>query len=141
MRSSTSSDTIWSPVTDNNEIVGDSGVASHMRKNKLVFEDDYVACNNVFVVMGDGAEIPVFGYDTSCMKTDGHVTQLLNSLHVPGLDCNLFSCTRHGMIVKGCSFFLGDGKIYLTFPKFTISYDIPVNGDLRVQLEPLTEED
>ena len=31
--------------------------------------------------------------------------------------------------------------MHLTFPKFTISDDIPVNGDLRIQLDPLTDED
>ena len=31
--------------------------------------------------------------------------------------------------------------MHLTFPKFTISDDIPVNGDLRIRLNPLTEED
>ena len=45
------------------------------------------------------------------------------------------------MMNKGCSFFLGDGKMHLTFPKFTISDDIPVNGDLRIRLEPLSEDD
>ena len=74
------------------------------------------------------------------MKIDDHVTRLLNSLHVPGLDCDLFSCTRHGMIKKGCSLFLGEGKIHLMFQKL-ISDDIPVNKDIRIQLDPLTEED
>ena len=108
------------PVTDDEEIVPDSGATSHMRKDISVFEDDYVACDDVFVLMSNGAEIPVLGYGTSCMKIGGHVTRLINSLHVPGLDCDLFSCTRHGMMGKGCSFFLGDDKIHLTFPKFTI---------------------
>ena len=30
--------------------------------------------------------------------------------------------------------------MYLTFPNFIISDDVPVNGDLRIQLNPLTEE-
>ena len=42
---------------------------------------------------------------------------------------------------KGCSFFLGGSKIHLMFPKFTISDDIWVNEDLRIQLDPLTDED
>ena len=54
-----------SPVTDGNEIVPDSGATSDMRKDRSVFEDDYVACNDVFVLMGDGTEIPVLGYGTS----------------------------------------------------------------------------
>ena len=43
--------------------------------------------------MGDGAEIPVLGYGTYGMKIDGYVTRLMNSLHIPELDCDLFSCT------------------------------------------------
>ena len=31
--------------------------------------------------------------------------------------------------------------MYLTFSKFTISDDIPANGDLRIQLNTLTGED
>ena len=42
---------------------------------------------------------------------------------------------------KGYSFFLGDGKMHSTFPKFTISNAIPMNGDLRIRLNPLTKED
>ena len=127
-------------MTDDNEIIPDSGATLHMINDKSVFEDDYVACNDLFVLMRDRAEILVLGYDTSCMKIDGHVTHLIDSLHVPGLDCDLFSCTRYGMIVKGYSFFLGDEKMHFTFPKFTISDDIPVKGDLRIRLDPLTEE-
>ena len=47
-------------------------------------------------LMGDRTEIPVLGYGTSRMKIDGHVTRLINSLHVPGLDCDLLSCIQHG---------------------------------------------
>ena len=139
VRSSTSSDT--SSVTNNDEIVPDSGVTLHMRKNISVFENDYVACTNVFVLMGDQIEIPVLGYGTLRMKIDGHVTGLIKNLHVPGLDCDLFSCNQHGRNSKGCSLFLDDSKMYLTFLKFIISYDIPVNGDLRIQLDFLTDED
>ena len=91
--------------------------------------------------MGDEHEIPVLGYGTSHMKNDGQVTRSINSLHVLGLDCGLFSCTRHGFKGKGYSFVLRDGEMHLTFPKFTISDDIPVNGDLMIRLDPLTEED
>ena len=45
------------------------------------------------------------------------------------------------MIGKGCTFVLGDGKMQLTFPKFTIINDIPVNGDLRIKFDPLIIED
>ena len=31
--------------------------------------------------------------------------------------------------------------LHLTFPKFTISDDIPIDGDLRIRLDLLTEED
>ena len=57
-----------------------------MRRNRMDFEDDYAACNDVFVLMGDNSEIPVLGYDTSRVKINGHVVRLINSLHVPDLD-------------------------------------------------------
>ena len=112
-----------------------------MRCNRSDFEDNYVTCTNVFVLMGDGSEIPVLGFGTSRMKIDGFVTRLVNSLHVPGLDCDLFSCTRHGRNGRGCSFILIDSQMHLSFPKFTITRDIPINGDLRLTLEPLNDND
>ena len=123
------------------EIVPDSGATSHMRRHKADFEDDYVTCNDVFVLMGDGTEIPVLGYGTSRMKVDGHISRLVNSLHVPELDCDLFSCTRHGRNGKGCSFLLEDSKMHLSFPKFHITRDIPEDGDLRLPLDVITDED
>ena len=112
-----------------------------MRRHRADFEDDYVTCNDVFVLMGDGTEIPVLGYGTSRMKVDGHISRLVNSLHVPELDCDLFSCTRHGRNGKGCSFLLEDSKMHLSFPKFHITRDIPEDGDLRLQLDVITAEE
>ena len=86
-----------SPLTDV-EFLPDSGATSDMRKDRSVFEDDYVACNDVFVLMGDGHEIPVLGYGTFRMKIDGYVTRLINSLYVPGLDCDFFLV--HDMALK-----------------------------------------
>ena len=105
------------------------------------FENDYVTCNNVFVLMGDHSEIPVLGFSTSRLKINGHVVRLVNSLHVPDLDVDLFSCTRHGSNGKGNTFFLDDGKMHLTFPQFTVTDDIPTDGDLKVLIEPLSESD
>ena len=97
---------LWHPLwLTNNEIVPDSGSTSHMRKNGPIFEDYYVTCNDVVVLMVDGTKIPVLGYGTFQMKIDGHVTRLIKSLHVPGLDSDLFSCTPHGMIGKGVLLF------------------------------------
>ena len=31
--------------------------------------------------------------------------------------------------------------MHLMFPKFTVSDDIPVNGDLKIQLDPFSIED
>ena len=98
-------------------------------------------CTDVFVLMGDNSEIPVLGYGTARIKINGRVIRLVNSLHVPDLDVNLFSCTRHGSNREGNTFFLGDGKMHLTFPTFTVTDDIPKNGDLKVPIEPLSEED
>ena len=35
---------------------------------------------------------------------------------------------------------LVEGEMHLTFPSFTITDDIPKNGDLKVPIEPLTED-
>ena len=91
--------------------------------------------------MGDKSEIPVLGYGTFCVKIKGHVVRPVNSLHVPDLDVDLFSCTRHGSNRKGNTFFLGEVKMHLTFPSFTITDDIPKNGDLKVPIDPLSESD
>ena len=83
-----------------------------MRRNQYDFENDYVKCDGVFVLMGDASKIPVAGHGTSRMKIAGNVTRLVNSLHVPELDCNLLSATKHGRMGKGFSFLLGDLKMY-----------------------------
>lgn len=69
-----------------------------MRHCQSDFEDDYIAYDGVFVLMGDASKISVAGYGTSRIKLDGNVTQLVNSLHVPNLDCDLFSATKHGHV-------------------------------------------
>ena len=122
----------------NTDIIPDSGATSTMRKHRRDFEDDYQACTNVFVLMGDASRVPVAGYGTSRMKLNGNVTRVLNSLHVPGLDTDLFSVTKHGRMALGHSFILEGGDMHLTFPKFSITQDIPLNGDLRVPLDPMT---
>ena len=40
---------------DIDHIVPDSSATSHMRRNWYNFENDYVTCNNVFVLMGDNS--------------------------------------------------------------------------------------
>ena len=112
-----------------------------MRRHCMDFEDDYVTCNDIFVLMGDHSEIPVLGYDTSRVKINGYVVRLVNTLHVPDLDVDLFSCTWHSSNGNGNTLFLGEGKIYLTFPQFTVTDDIPANGDLKVPIQPLTDDD
>ena len=119
-------------IFDFDHIIPDSGATSHMRRNRMDFEGDYVLCDNVFVLMGDHSEIPVLGYSTSRVKINGHVVRIVNSLHVPDLDVDLFSCTRHGSNGKGNTFFLGEGKMHLTFPAFTVTNNIPKNGDLKL---------
>ena len=89
------------------QIIPDSRVTSHMRIHKADFEPgSYVACSDVFVLMGKGSELPVSGYGVSCIKLDGRVICLDNPLHVPSLDSNLFSTTRHRRNGKGCLFLL-----------------------------------
>ena len=75
------------------------------------------------------------------MKINGFVTRLGYALHVPGLDCDLFSYTHHSCNGQGCSFILIDSKMHLSFPKFIITRNIPVDEDLRLPLEPMNDDD
>ena len=81
-----------------------------MLRNQSDFEDNYVRCTDVFVLMGDNSEISVLGYGMARVKINGRVIRLVNSLHVLDLDVHLFSCTRHGSNGEGNIFFLGEGK-------------------------------
>ena len=126
---------------NDNNIIPDSGATLTMRKHQRDFEDDYQACSDVFVLMGDGSRIPIHGYGTSRMKINGNVTRVLNSLHVLGLDSNLFSVTKHGRMDHGHSFLLEGGNMHLSFPKFSITQPIPENDDLRIALQPMTVDD
>ena len=45
--------------------------------------------------MGDTSRIPVHEYGTSQMIINDNVMRVINSLHVPGLDSDLFSVTKH----------------------------------------------
>ena len=113
-----------------------------MRIHKHDFEPgSYVACSDVFVLMGDGSEVPVAGYGVSRIKINGKVVRLENSLHVPTLDSDLLSTTRHACNGKGCTFLLGNSQMHLTFPEFSVISPIPADGDLRLDLEDLTEHD
>ena len=124
------------------EIVVDTGATAHMRRYKEDFEiDSYVQCENTFVCMGDGSEIPVLGYGTSRMKINGKVVRLTNSLHVPNLDCDLFSGTRHGRNGEGCSLLLAENQMHLTFPNFVFTQDIPRDNDLKIKSQPLSDAD
>ena len=61
--------------------------------------------------MGDGNDVKVEGCGTSRIKVDGKIIRLPGSLHVPDLDCDLFSTTRHGRIGEGHSFVQSDGAV------------------------------
>ena len=124
------------------EIVVDTGATAHMRRFKEDFEiDSYVPCENTFVCMGDGTEIPVLGYGTSRMKITDKIVRLTNCLHVPDLDCDLFSGTRHGRNGEGCSLLLAENKVHLTFPNFVFTQDIPRDNDLKIKTQPLSDTD
>ena len=66
---------------------------------------------------------------------------LPNVLHIPQLDCNLMSITRHGRRGPGCSYLVADEMTHLSFPEFTLSLQIPPDGDPRFKLDRLDEED
>ena len=91
--------------------------------------------------MVDCTPVPVVGYGTARIKLDGHVSCLETSLHVPSLETSLFSTTKHGRNGTGHSFLLALSEIHLTFPTFSISCPIPQDGDLRLTLDDLTDED
>ena len=94
-----------------------------------------------FVLTGDASRVAVAGYGTCRIKTNYNVTRVLKCLHVPDLDSNLFSVTRHGRIHHGHSFILEGGNMHLSFPKFSIIQSIPENNDLRVPSQVLTDDD
>ena len=123
------------------QIVPDSGATTHMLTDRDDFGEDYKQCRDVFVYMGDGTPVPVHGYGTGRIKLDGKVQALKKSLHVPSLDCSLMSITRHGRSGKGCAFLIADSEMHLTFPNFSITAPVPENGDLRLELEPLSADD
>ena len=91
--------------------------------------------------MGDASRILVVGYGTSRIKVDGNVTRIVNSLHVPGLDIDLFSVNKHGLMDHGHSFILEGGSMHFLFPKFSITQPIPKNDDLRIPLQPISVDD
>lgn len=120
------------------KIVPDSGATAHMLKYLLYFVGgDYRRCKNSFVILGDSKQVPVLGYGTARIKIDGRVIILQNALHIPELESNLLSATRHGSNSSGCAFLISNGVMHLTFPKFTITQDVPSNGDLRLPLKLL----
>ena len=75
------------------------------------------------------------------MKIDCNVTRLVNSLHVLGLDSDLISVIKHGRMGHGCSFILEGGNIHLLFQKIPITQPISDNDDLRVSLQPMSDDD
>ena len=75
------------------------------------------------------------------MKINGNVTRVLNSLHVPGLNSDLFSVTKHGHMDLGHSFILEGGNMNVLFPKFSITQPIPENDDLRIALQLMSVDD
>ena len=77
----------------------------------------------------------------SRMKINGNVTRVIDSLHVPGLDSDLFSVTKHGCMDLGHSFILKGSNIHLSFPIFSITQTIPQNDDLRIALQPMCDDD
>ena len=127
--------------SDDKEIIPDSGATSHMFHSARYFTGDYTRCANSFVVVGDGQRIPVQGYGTARIKIDGKVIVLPNALHVPGLESNLFSATRHGSNGDGCAFIISNGTMHLSFPTFSITRPVPSSGNLRVSLDKMTAND
>ena len=88
--------------------------------------------------MGDASRIPVLWYSTSPMKINRNVTCIVNSLHVPGLDSDLFSVTKHRRMDHGHSFLLEGGNMHLSLPKISNTQPIPKNDELRIPLQPMS---
>ena len=113
-----------------------------MLNNENAFKPgNYKKCQDVFVLMGDCTPVPVVGYDTARIKLEGHVSCLENCLHVPSLETSLFSTTKHGRNGTGHSFLLALSEMHLTFPTFSVTCPIPEDGDLRLDLDDLTDND
>ena len=75
------------------------------------------------------------------LKINGNVTRIINSLHGPGLDSDLFSVTKHERMDHGHFLLLEGGNMHLSFPKFSITQTNSEDGDLRVPLDPMSIED
>ena len=69
-----------------------------------------------------------------------HIIQLPNALHVPDLDC-LGLITWHGLHRKGCTHCVGDGEVLITFPKFSLSKVIGLDGDPCFDVAPVSSPD
>ena len=82
-----------------------------------------------FVYMGDGSSVPVAGIGTARIKIKRRTIKLPNVRHVPDLDCNIMSITRHGLHGQGCSYVAANGERHLSFPAFTLHMPIPADGN------------
>ena len=122
-------------------LCADSGATSDMFAKREHFTSDYRQCNNVYVTMGDGSPVPVLGIGTARFKVDGYVLEIPNALHVPNLDCNLLSITRHGLRGPGCTYLVANGSVHITFPEFNLSMGISADGDPRFKLQPISLND
>ena len=129
-------------TSSNQQMVVDTGATSHMRRQFEDFEPDSdVRCTNTFVSMGDALHVPVVGYGTSRIKVDCHVICLQECLHVPALDCDLFSGTRHGSRGQGHLLLLTDKEMHLAFPSFVHRAPIPDSNNLKITLEKICDSD
>ena len=66
---------------------------------------------------------------------------LENSFNVPLLDADLFLTMQYGRNGKGCSILPKNLKMHLIFLEFSVTHPIPADGDLRLNLNKLTEQD
>ena len=62
-------------------------------------------------------------------------------MHVPGLDCDLFSGTHHGTIDTGHSVLICDGMAHLTYLDYSLLTKALDNHKLAFTLQPMNNDD
>jgi hypothetical protein len=94
----------------------------------------YTLVHGKFIMMANGASIPVLGMGTVSLTINGIVVKLIQCYHTPGLRASLYSLHRHRQ-THVCSFLGDHNGMYLTFGRvFTRFHD---EIDYRIQLRPL----
>jgi hypothetical protein len=70
-----------------------SGDTNHFFREKTYFLT-YTPVHGIFIIMANGAPIPVLGMDTVSLIINGISVKLIHCYHTPGLRASLYSLRR-----------------------------------------------